>query len=110
MGIFGQPLLVHYHIYKNAGTSVDKNLSDSFGENWKICEGSSENFRFSNGDIEAFAKANPGVCAISSHRAPPSPSLRRSFPILFLRHPIERARSVYYFARRDPVQFDHELA
>jgi hypothetical protein len=110
MRVFGKPLLVHYHIYKNAGTSVDKNLSDSFGENWIAYEGSSDNFRFANEDIEAVVEANPGVRAISSHKAPPFPVLRRFVPILFLRHPIDRARSVYYFARRDPAQFDHELA
>jgi hypothetical protein len=110
MRLFKKPLLVHYHIYKNAGTSIDKNLSDSFGENWAACDGFSDNFRFSNDDIEEFANANPGVRAISSHKAPPFPVVRRFRTILFLRHPIERARSIYYFARRDPAQFDHDLA
>ncbi len=110
MGLFARPLLVHFHVYKNAGTSVDKNLSDSFGENWRPLECLPEKFRFSSEDIETFAAANPGVRAISSHKAPPFPLPRRFFPILFLRHPIERARSVYQFATRDPAQFDHEFA
>jgi len=42
MGKSGRPLLVHYHVYKNAGTSVEKNLSDSFGHQWAVCEGDRE--------------------------------------------------------------------
>ena len=110
MGIFGKPLLVHYHIFKNAGTSVDKILSESFGETWAVCDDSPEKLRLFNNDIEAFAKANPGVCAISSHQARPFPIHRGFIPIVFLRHPIDRARSIYYFTKRDPVQFDHALA
>jgi hypothetical protein len=69
-----------------------------------------ESFRLSNYDIAAFAETNPGVCAISSHKARPFPALSRFFPILFLRHPIDRARSIYHFTKRDTVQFDHVLA
>jgi hypothetical protein len=109
-GTFAGPLLVHYHIYKNAGTSVEKNLSDSYGHKWMVCEGASEQIRLSNNDIAAFARANPGVRAISSHKARPFPARRGFFPILFLRHPIDRARSVYSFAKRDPAQPDHAMA
>jgi hypothetical protein len=117
MGIFGRqpgrlgrPLLIHYHIYKNAGTSVDKNLSDSYGHKWAACEGTTEDFRLSNDDIAAFAQANPDIRAISSHKARPFPVRGRFFPIVFLRHPLDRARSLYYFAKRDPAQPDHPVA
>jgi Sulfotransferase family len=109
-GRFGKPLLVHYHIYKNAGTSVERNLSDSYGHKWAACEGAPEQVRLTNTDIAAFVKANPGIRAISSHKARPFPARRRFFPILFLRHPIDRARSVYSFARLDPTQTDHAMA
>jgi hypothetical protein len=108
--MFETPLLVHYHIFKNAGTSVEKILSESFGENWAVCDGSPESSRLSNDDIAAFAKTHPGVRAISSHTARPFPVHRGFFPVVFLRHPIDRARSIYYFTKRDPVQFDHALA
>jgi hypothetical protein len=108
--LFGRPLLVHYHIYKNAGSSVEHNLLESFREKWAIYEGTPESFSLSSHDIAAFAKANPGICAISSHKARPFQAPRRFFPILFLRHPIDRARSIYHFTKRDPVQFDHVLA
>ncbi|HXE26366.1 MAG TPA: hypothetical protein VN637_15905, partial [Roseiarcus sp.] len=109
-GRFGKPLLVHYHIYKNAGTSVEKNLAESYGHKWAVCEGAPEQIRLSNHDIAAFARANPGIRAISSHKARPSPARGRFFPIVFLRHPIDRARSVYSFAKRDPAQPDHAMA
>jgi hypothetical protein len=110
MGQSGRPLLVHYHVYKNAGTSVEKNLSDSFGHRWAVCEGDRENILISNDDVAAFAKANPHIRAISSHKARPFPVSERLRPILFLRHPIDRARSIYYFTKRDPTQVDHTLA
>ena len=110
MGKSGRPLLVHYHVYKNAGTSVEKNLSDSFGHQWAVCEGDRENILLSNDDVAAFAKANPHIRAISSHKARPFPLLKRVCPILFLRHPIDRARSIYYFTKRDPTQVGHSLA
>jgi hypothetical protein len=110
MGILGKPLLIHYHIYKNAGSSVEKNLLDSFGEKWVLYDGSPDAFRLSSDDIAAFAAANPAVCAISSHKARPFRVPMTFFPILFLRHPIDRARSAYYFAKRDPAQLDHPLA
>ena len=110
MGRSGRALLVHYHVYKNAGTSVEKNLSDSFGHRWAVCEGDRENILISNDDVAAFAKANPHIRAISSHKARPFPVSERLRPILFLRHPIDRARSIYYFTKRDPTQVDHTLA
>jgi hypothetical protein len=110
MGKSGRPLLVHYHVYKNAGTSVEKNLSDSFGHLWAVCEGDREHVLLSNEDVATFAKANPHIRAISSHKARPFPVLERLRPILFLRHPIDRARSIYYFTKRDPTQIDHTLA
>lgn len=107
---FARPLLVHYHIYKNAGTSVEKNLSESFGDRWAPFEGPSEQSVLSNRDVVAFAEANPRISAISSHKARPFPAVDGFFPVLFLRHPIDRARSMYRFAKRDPAQVDHALA
>ena len=117
MGIFGRrtgksgrPVPVDYHIYKNAGTSVDRNLSASFGDRWAPFEGNGQQFVLSNTDVAAFAQANPHVCAISSHKARPFPAVETFVPILFLRHPVERARSMYHFARRDPNHVDHAVA
>jgi Sulfotransferase family len=107
---FMRQVLVHYHIYKNAGTSVDQILSDSFGEKWASFEGAPEKSVLSNSDVAAFADANQNICAISSHKARPFPAVKGFFPILFLRHPIDRARSMYNFARRDPAQVDHAVA
>jgi hypothetical protein len=89
MGILGKPLLVHYDIYKNAGSSVEKNLFDSFGGRWAVYDGVPDAFRLSSDDVAAFAAANPRVCAISSHKARPFRAPTRFFPVLFLRHPID---------------------
>ncbi len=109
-GTFARPLLVHYHIYKNAGTSVDRTLSESFGGKWASFEGAPEKSVVSNNEVADFASANPEISAISSHKARPFPAVIGFFPILFLRNPIDRARSMYGFAKRDPAQVDHALA
>lgn len=93
-------VIVHYHIFKNAGTSVDVMLQQNFGDRWTEIE-------FPEPDPEAppgnplgdFLRARPDLVAVSSHTAqlpPPSPDV---FPILFLRHPLDRLRSAYEFER-----------
>ena len=35
----GPSVVIHYHIYKNAGSSVDAMLRASFGDGWQAFEG-----------------------------------------------------------------------
>lgn len=95
-------VIVHYHLYKNAGTSVDKILEKNFGtETWIKWEGDGQ-----KATPEALAEliaVNPHVRAVSSHVAdirPPILAGVRLFPIVFLRHPLDRIASVYHFERK----------
>ena len=92
--------LIHYHIFKNAGTSVDAVLRDSFGNRWGQYEGPAADSVLSPDQIREFLDHNDDLVALSTHQGRPEVSADIS-PILFLRHPILRARSVYEFSRQD---------
>ncbi|MCP8898252.1 sulfotransferase family 2 domain-containing protein [Gilvimarinus xylanilyticus] len=93
-----RPVILHYHLFKNAGTSIDANLKASFGDGW-------ENYDHPQGHtISAEAirdkfEQTPSLIALSSHdAAPPLPQGNfKLFPIVVLRHPIVRAHSAYAF-------------
>ena len=103
-------VLLHYHIYKNAGSSIDGILQESLGARWSAFEGSTEAHTVSPQEMAAFLLQRPDLVAVSSHRARPPLPGPHVHPIVLLRHPIDRARSVYHFARRDPIQHDHQVA
>ena len=99
-----RPVLVHYHIFKNAGTSVDVALQRSFGSRWTTFEGSHARDAQTSEQLGRFLADRPEVCAVSSHLARPPLPFPGCRPIVFLRHPLLRARSVYEFVRRYPEQ------
>lgn len=104
------PVIVHYHIFKNAGTSVDFALKECFGTRWTTFEGKHSHDILNRDALRAFLDAQPEINAVSSHLCRPPLPYENSLPILFLRHPILRAKSVYEFVRNDNTQPDHELA
>lgn len=87
---------IHYHVFKNAGSSVDRTLQGTFGDRWRTFEGSKV-FDIQNVEsLIAFLERYPDTEAVSTHQGrPPVPA--GCFPIAFLRHPIERCGSVYRF-------------
>jgi len=100
-------VVIHYHIFKNAGSSIDRLLHESFGPCWTSFEGSHPTDIQSADALRKFLAERPGLCAVSSHLArPPLPS-DNCVPIILLRDPIDRARSVFHFIRRDPTQPHH---
>ena len=95
-------VLLHYHIYKNAGTSIDEMLRQSLGARWGTYECSPERHTLSSDEIAGFLRQRPDLTAMSSHSARPPLPGPHIHPIVLLRHPIDRARSVYHLARRVP--------
>lgn len=94
-------VILHYHIFKNAGTSLDHILKENFGDGWREQEG--QGFDWHVEEIEDYLRANPDVTVLSSHTALlPPPKLPNTvvYPIIFIRHPIDRVRSIYEFERR----------
>jgi len=100
-------VIVHYHLFKNAGTTVDSILDRNFpGEAHGHLEGPYPWSTVTSKEILDFALANPQLRVISSHQArlplPQHPTIT-FLPVLFLRHPIDRFASVYEFERRQPA-------
>ena len=96
-------LILHHHLFKNAGSSVDAILAETFGPALGFIEGPQPWSVLEPAALLDFVAARPDLAAVSSHQARlidvPPPGLEL-LPILLLRHPIDRARSVYDFARR----------
>jgi hypothetical protein len=97
-------ILIHYHIFKNAGSSVDASLRHSFGDHWGTFEGPHAHAIQSTHQLAEFINRNRHLRAISSHLARPPLPHANSLPVVFLRHPLLRAYSVYKFTRTDNSQ------
>jgi hypothetical protein len=100
-------VIVHYHLYKNAGSTIDSILDANFsGEERGHLEGPYPWSTVSASELLEFTLANPKLRAISSHQArlplPEHPDVT-FLPIFFLRHPIDRVGSVYSFERQQPA-------
>jgi len=98
-----KPICYHFHIFKNAGTTIEWILKKNFGENALSIDTDDPKGIVSNETILDHLKKQPETNSISSHqiRFPvPKNSNFRFLPILFLRHPIDRIFSIYYFQRR----------
>jgi hypothetical protein len=96
-------LVLHYHLFKNAGTSVDEVLKGNFGDRWANAEFQVRRRQPNVHLIEQWLLDHPDVQALSSHTANfPLPRLEglRVAPIIFVRHPLDRIHSAYEFERR----------
>ena len=100
-------VVVHYHIFKNAGSSIDQGLRETFGDAWTSCEGSHAHDVMRSSRLASFLCEHPQILAVSSHLARPPLPWEGCIPIVFVRHPVLRARSVYEFVRNDPSQPFH---
>jgi len=100
-------VVVHHHIFKNAGSSIDRGLQSSFGAAWRNVDPTEDDRTLSAADLASCLEEEPNLRAISSHQLrPPLENTPRLlfFPILFLRHPIDRVASIYHYERMDVRQ------
>lgn len=95
-------LILHYHFFKNAGTSLDKILKENFDDKWTTREFSGPAIK-NRSEVENWIEANPDIVCFSSHTAllpPPEIEGIKIIPVLFVRHPIDRIASAYEFERK----------
>jgi hypothetical protein len=98
-----RPLLIHYHIFKNAGTSFEWALKRALGRRFCTYDPTAPNQLLSSADIIRFVKRRPETEAVSSHQATlPTPKIRGREVVssILIRDPIARIRSLYSFERR----------
>lgn len=106
-------VILHYHLFKNAGTSVDQILKQNFGDTWVTAE-----FPQQGGDnsdlVTEWIKTTPEAVAFSTHTAfGPVPQIDgvKIITVMMLRDPIKRIRSAYRFERTQEAQtWGSELA
>jgi len=103
------PLLIHYHIFKNAGSSFEWALEKAFQtKNILLLDKPSHDGYISARDITESVRKNPSIKVISTHQAaPPAPRIRNREIVtsILIRDPIARIRSIYAFERSQKV--DH---
>lgn len=98
-----RPVCVHFHIFKNAGTTLDGALRREFGIGWSEFDGPRANYVLGPEEFRAFVETRPTLRAVSSHQVRfPLPEIYDVAwrPLILIRHPLDRALSAYRFHRR----------
>lgn len=97
-------ICVHFHLFKNAGTTVDWSLKRNFGNHFfSMDDGKEPRGHYSAKDVNVFLRNHPLCRALSSHKIKfPLPENKNweFIPIVFIRNPIDRIMSVYQFEKR----------
>lgn len=105
--MFRRSIIVHFHLFKNAGTSVETILQRNFGGRFARYEHGGATDTFPASVLIPYLEANRRIRAISSHTICFPPPSRRDwsvFPIVFLRHPLDRILSMYNYERGQEAQ------
>lgn len=102
-------VILHYHIFKNAGTTIENILDHSFGERFLRLDVPGLDMPIPNTQILETLAGNPSLAALSSHQIrhplPQAPGIL-FFDICFLRDPLDRLRSTYDYYRLKPDPAD----
>lgn len=95
-------VVLHGHIFKNAGTTLDWSLRKNFGDDFLDHRDDQPMLADGRGHLAQLLQAGPALRAVSSHHMtrdfPQLPEVAL-LPVYLLRHPLARMRSVYDFER-----------
>ena len=95
-------VIVHYHIFKNGGSTIESILEREFEGGFATLHGPAASSTLDAIDLECFLAEHPHIRAVSSHHLRyPKPTIRHMviFDCCFLRHPLERLDSMYWHLR-----------
>ncbi len=107
--------LIHFHTFKNAGTSLDRLFRNHFGARWIEEEFQGQHDGSSSERLQEWVKEHAeGYDLLSTHTGlPPVPVCEglRCAGVMMLRYPLDRIRSAYQFeARQEADTFGAKLA
>jgi hypothetical protein len=94
-------VLLHAHMFKNAGTTLDWSLKRCFGTKF-VDHRDDKAMRNESTYLSHYLQNHPHVSALSSHWLPIPPIINPATHgevIMLLRNPLERCRSVFNFER-----------
>lgn len=95
-------ILLHYHIFKNAGTSLDGILERIFGDDFYLYDKKNPGATIAPREINGLIKRYSNIRAFSSHQIKfPRPNVQGAVvhQVLFLRHPLARVESCFQFEK-----------
>ena len=98
-------VIVHYHTYKNSGTSFDELLTENYGEAHLSFDCPFPYTTFAQQELLQIVRRHEQKIAFSSHsiRVPvPTDLWHNILAAVFIRHPLARVRSIYGFETRKP--------
>ena len=103
-------IIPHYHLFKNARTSIDKILKNNFGDKRVTREFTGSN---NTDEVTDWILSNPDVIAFSGHTMNgPEPKTKdiKIISITMLRNPVQRIISAYKFElHQDADTWGHNL-
>lgn len=105
-------IILHHHIFKNAGTTFEYACEHFFRSHSLFVE-TFQDHNFTKEDLRAVLRVCPGTQVISSH------SLRGQkiklndlnlFNVAFVREPLKRIASMYHYYQGLPAFLEHDIA
>jgi hypothetical protein len=97
-------VIVHYHIFKNGGSTIESILEREFPHRFATLHaGAGASATLDGKHLGSFLRRHPHVAAVSSHHLRyPMPAIRHMviFDCCFLRHPLDRLDSLYGYLRK----------
>ncbi|TXS91335.1 hypothetical protein FV139_16520 [Parahaliea maris] len=99
-------VICHYHIFKNSGTSFDEQLTANYGDAHCIFDGPFRYSKINQDELIKIVSNHKDCIAFSSHQINlpvPSSIDVRVEPVVFVRHPLLRIRSIYQFSKKSPA-------
>lgn len=96
-------VVVHYHFFKNAGSTIESILEREFGGEFATLHGLAPDTELDNDELSVFLSTHRDIKAVSSHHLRyPLPNIKNVviFDLCFIRHPLDRLQSIYSYLRK----------